>query len=644
MTQPVPPPAGGHDPYLGVVDVIPWRDELACGVVEGCSGRSLVVWDAASRTWQSVRVGGADVTACLQHAGPEERASYLGSLAPGVPLDLRRTILGTEVLEAISECLEGRYGSVGFEEATFSGDAGFNGATFSGDAWFEGATFSGEAGFGGATFSGDAWFKEATFSGTPWFSKAMFSADAWFEGATFPETPWFSKATFSGGAWFEGATFPKGAWFGGARFLGDAEFEGATFSGVASFDRANFQERWHTSKFSCHRLLSLKGARFDGPVDVHVEAGRVDCSGARWEHSVTLRLNGEYVVNLAELVAGRRGATRLKLGNMVRNVDYPFLVLAPDEFFGSPEAGSEGRAVAVEELSGTDTTRMVLTNVDVSRTRFVDAMNLDLIRLEGRCRYLRTPCPDWGRRSRFLRHTPRSIIEAEDIWRRSRSGALGPGHGPITRPESLSPVYRYLRKSLEDTKDEPGAADFYYGEMEMRRHDATRPWAERVLLTLYWAISGYGLRASRAMSALALVMVAAFALLIMFGIPGKEPGTSTVGYVSVEAPAPRKADMELPDSCRGDEAGRRGRGEPVCRFVVTATEPVDPTVPTGPLPDRFTGERAGKSLEVVSAVSLFNADETELTGLGKVIAFTSRALGTILLGLAILAVRNRVRR
>jgi hypothetical protein len=31
-------------------------------------------------------------------------------------------------------------------------------------------------------------------------------------------------------------------------------------------------------------------------------------------------------------------------------------------------------------------------------------------------------------------------------------------------------LYRALRKGREDAKDEPGAADFHYGEMEMRRH------------------------------------------------------------------------------------------------------------------------------------------------------------------------------
>ena len=89
-------------------------------------------------------------------------------------------------------------------------------------------------------------------------------------------------------------------------------------------------------------------------------------------------------------------------------------------------------------------------------------------------------------------------------------------------PRRRSPRLPRTRKGREDSKDEPGAADFYYGEMEMRRH-ATRAeaeesaearhyghWAtattEHAVLWLYWLTSGYGLRAWRAMAALAVVI------------------------------------------------------------------------------------------------------------------------------------------
>ncbi len=70
-------------------------------------------------------------------------------------------------------------------------------------------------------------------------------------------------------------------------------------------------------------------------------------------------------------------------------------------------------------------------------------------------------------------------------------------------------MYRDLRKGREDMKDEPSAADVYYGEMEMRRLAASPRSVERLLLTAYWLVSGYGLRASRAVVALLLLLLLA---------------------------------------------------------------------------------------------------------------------------------------
>jgi len=55
-------------------------------------------------------------------------------------------------------------------------------------------------------------------------------------------------------------------------------------------------------------------------------------------------------------------------------------------------------------------------------------------------------------------------------------------------------LYRALRKAREDAKDEGGSADFYYSEMEMRRHAAPQFSVERVVLALTWLVAGYALR------------------------------------------------------------------------------------------------------------------------------------------------------
>jgi hypothetical protein len=81
----------------------------------------------------------------------------------------------------------------------------------------------------------------------------------------------------------------------------------------------------------------------------------------------------------------------------------------------------------------------------------------------------------------------------------------------------VASLYRSLRKGREDNKDEPGAADFYYGEMEMRRKAAQPGSVERALLTIYWAASGYGLRASRAFALLLAALVLHTFLVVHWG-------------------------------------------------------------------------------------------------------------------------------
>ncbi|MFD8459945.1 hypothetical protein [Streptomyces antimycoticus] len=59
--------------------------------------------------------------------------------------------------------------------------------------------------------------------------------------------------------------------------------------------------------------------------------------------------------------------------------------------------------------------------------------------------------------------------------------------------------------------------------MEMRRHSHAWSEADRWLLQAYWLLSGYGLRASRALGRLAASMLLAILLLPRFGLPQGSP-------------------------------------------------------------------------------------------------------------------------
>ena len=167
-------------------------------------------------------------------------------------------------------------------------------------------------------------------------------------------------------------------------------------------------------------------------------------------------------------------------------------------------------------------------------------------------------------------------------------------------------MYRELRKGREDAKDQPGAADFYYGEMELRRRDRATPWAERLVLWLYWLVSGYALRAWRALAALVVVVLLAAVLVAFWGFPRSEPGFRPVGV---------------------DSSGA----------LVYEQRPTAPAPGIERLP-------ASLRFSARSATALLRGPDRALTPLGEWLEIALRFLGPVLLGLAVLSVRGRVRR
>src|SRR6185295_6601346 len=65
--------------------------------------------------------------------------------------------------------------------------------------------------------------------------------------------------------------------------------------------------------------------------------------------------------------------------------------------------------------------------------------------------------------------------------------------------------------------------------MEMRREGADS-WIERAILTIYWLVSGYGMRASRAAIAFAFVALALAAGFQTFGLENPPGFWHTLGW------------------------------------------------------------------------------------------------------------------
>ncbi len=179
---------------------------------------------------------------------------------------------------------------------------------------------------------------------------------------------------------------------------------------------------------------------------------------------------------------------------------------------------------------------LLISNAILRDCLFAGAHNLDKLRLEGESGFRGAGGNSYSfLGATIVKPTPRETLVEEHHWRRAaatRWQAAVSGWSSLERhplsanevlavrqPGELASLYRQLRKAREDAKDEPGAADFYYGEMEMRRLNAARPSSERLILSLYWATSGYGLSAARAIVVLIPVLVALTWALLHAGFP-----------------------------------------------------------------------------------------------------------------------------
>ncbi|MGW0885982.1 pentapeptide repeat-containing protein [Streptomyces sp. NPDC002671] len=509
-----------------------------------------------------------------------------------------------------------------FRDVQFSGPAGFDRARFARSAWFDGAEFSSSAAFRGAMFSGTAGFEGARFSSWAGFGKAQFSSWAAFEGTQFTGVAGFEDAEFAGDAEFGGTRFAGDAGFEGAQFSGAAKFGGAQFSGKAGFATARFATASLFGPLVCKSVVELWGAVFEAPVTLEIAARDVWCVRTEWKSTARVRL---------------RYAT-VDLGQAVLSA--PVAITAHPRPFATPSVNAvdEGllagfhERVHVASVQGVDAAHLVLTDTDLTECLFSGAFHLDQIRLEGRTTFASVPTSRYWHGIPLTWWTRRRTLAEEHHWRAQRAGhpAPPPGHAlpshrwrpgrhhpdPVLTPdpEDVAALYRQLRKAFEDGKNEPGAADFYYGECEMRRREDSNstPKSERWLLWWYWLLSGYGLRALRAIGWLAAAMSLTVLLLMGFGLPTHDPDPATTGTVH----------------------GTR---------ISLSTSTPDPAL-HGRWSQRMTPARAEKAFRVAVNSVIFRSSGQNLTTLGTYIEMVSRLLEPTLLALAVLAVRGRIKR
>jgi uncharacterized protein YjbI with pentapeptide repeats len=452
-----------------------------------------------------------------------------------------------------------------------------------GPAWFDQATFVEPVDLSGIVFVETVRFYYATFKRGASFHRSTFKTDAWFQGASFNRRTDFMAARFEKVARFEDSRFDKEVWFHRARFQDGTWFDGATFMDHLWLAEVAFETSRHFGPILVHKRLSLDDSVFKERIKIEVVTPDFSGRGVRFLGGVHLRVRwAELNLDDAEFAA-----SSLLAGVQSVEAEFDEAAFAKTLLLTSTAKQQERPRLVL--LHRADVIGLTISNVDLQACRFIGAHNLDRLRIEGEPLFARTH--GWWR-------ARRKTLAEEQHWRASRSGRWRPaGWYPevcqtsthpgaeqpaVLVPAQLAALYRELRKGREDARDEPGAADFYYGEMEMRRHNHAAPLAERLVLLLYWLVAGYGLRGLRALVSLAVVVIGLASLLQAIGFNGGDP----------------------------------------------------------PLRDAMI-----YAAQSTVSITITNKALTEhVSWAGEILRIILRLLGPLLLGLAILSVRNRVKR
>jgi pentapeptide repeat protein len=527
---------------------------------------------------------------------------------------------------------------VDFTDARFGPDTQFTGAVFGNNAKFNRARFGDRVDFTDASFGADTQFSGAVFGADTQFTGAVFGNNAKFEDVILDSRPRFNRVAFTGGATISKVAFGEGARFNGVQFGMRGRYE----------------------------IFKLESVTLEGTPELIFWGGHLEANSVYFPDGVTIETDGT-LVSLGSVRFGGR-STIIRFGSTSTEhllgasfPKYGTAIVAGLTRLASrsrtpepptvPDAKLPARPIQLESarprilaLPGTDASRLTLVDADLRACRFGGAYNLDQLHIEGSSSFPHTP-----RGWRFIRvggnglpawrWTSRSVLADEHRWRfdyadgvRNRGWyppecdpyGLGSSEKQRTpdptkrqeRARSIAQSYRALRKGLEDWKDEPGAADFYYGEMEMRRAGTPRGF-ERALLSLYWLVSGYGLRASRSLAILLMVILVGAVVFATIGFPS--PNRIDYSPVGVS----KQGSIIYEQKCvYGTLASGQGCRSPSVSDLF-------------PVALAFSAE---------STTSLLRPPVRDLTTAGEWAQVILRLLGPLFFALTVLAMRGRVKR
>lgn len=263
--------------------------------------------------------------------------------------------------------------------------------------------------------------------------------------------------------------------------------------------------------------------------------GRFDCSAdlamynVRFKDRVILEYSGGEGLRAVDTSMDRGGVFIIKSENIALiNVFF-------GDIFALNGRGDGNDLPKLCSLSGSDVRKLHLANIDLSLCMLYAAVGLSEISIEMSVQFAKAPIGyskrsviadelyvrqnggSWSAR-RWARAGGKDINDGRDMDHSDKTKSLL----PIVSFEQVAIVYRMLKRAQDSSGNFPGGSDFYYGEMEMRRKSAKTRLVDRIVLSIYWFVSGYGLRAWRAFACFLISIVMGAVLSSEFAFEGGE--------------------------------------------------------------------------------------------------------------------------
>ena len=345
----------------------------------------------------------------------------------------------------------------------------------------------------------------------------------------FPGETDFFEAEFDQDASFFGATFNGEAMFHLAKFHGRATFEKATFGGEAGFGGANFE-----------KTASFDEVTFRGEAHVH-DATFGDGAGFSSVKFTTANF----------ISSAFKGGVHFGLSNFGGEVDFSWATFGKSvEFLRSTFSGETsfvGTRFAEEGASFRFSSfraraRFASGEMDGEHIRMFSRLDVDFrdvaVEPPGAVTFVEADL----RRCRFLGTNLEYLRFTGVKWPRTSDGRRDALHDEIVSGKNdqsgslaqIEDLYRQVKKSYEGQRDYERASDFHYGEKEMRRRNPGTRKGLRALLWLYRNLSGYGEEYLRPLVWSFILLAVSAAGYLYFGLQVQD-GKTTLAFQQLKA-------------------------------------------------------------------------------------------------------------